>query len=483
MGSGQAPIGRRQSWAGRTFGPMQRGSLRSSIVTLMSAATGSGVLLLPYAFSLVGLPLGLLCLLFARYCTEQSLRLIMTISQVTGCDSYAKSASAVLGPSVGKMLACIMVGEAMCNLASVLKLSSNLWARVLPSLLAGLTQVERIAVVVAMVFPACASRDLSSLRHVTVISPVSLVFVAALVVGGALRGNSELALLAPLVPGQERGLTPESVAAASVSLEVLRSGRGGPGVAWAELPRAWSVVLNSFSCQHVAVPVYRQLHKADSRRVNKVLLRSTTYLTVLYGLVAVCGVITYGQYTPENILLAYPEDDRAAQIAQTLVGCSMLVVMPLAVHHARDQLPQLLEGLGLQLVFKRVLQLLLSPCLLLRLCLRRPLLRRWRAWRPASEKVRGVEDAPAVGGVSSEATASSSRVLHTSFLLGIPVFMAIVFPSVTSLVGIATGFGSVLWTSVMPVVMVFVLRLLSDPLASPPCSPRSSPSELPPECS
>ena len=70
-----------------------------------------------------------------------------------------------------------------------------------------------------------------------------------------------------------------------------------------------------------------------------------------------------------------------------------------------------------------------------------------------------------------------------------------VFPSVTAIVGIATGFGSVLWTFIMPVVMILILRhragkercliegpgsgirerLLSSPLSSPPMSPCPSP--------
>lgn len=83
--------------------------------------------------------------------------------------------------------------------------------------------------------------------------------------------------------------------------------------------------------------------------------------------------------------------------------------------------------------------------------------------------------------------------------------LAVIFPSVTSIVGIATGFGSVLWTFIMPVVMIFILRhrackakidgslrivlpaledakrerLLSSPLASPAWSPRESPLESP----
>ena len=303
-----------RSWAERTLGPMQRGSLRGSIFTLMSAAIGSGVLLLPYAFSLVGIPIGILTLLFGTYCLATSLRLIITISHITGRDSYAKSASAVLGPVAGRALACLMVGEALCGQASFIKFLSDLWPRVLPSVFGGLSKAQMALVVVAAAFPAAASRDMSVLRHVTIISFLSLAFMASLVVSSAvgepIRENT-------------------SVIASGRSSSILEV-----------LPQTWSLVLSALYCQHVAIPVYKQLNNFNSRRLNKILLRSCTSLSLLYATVATCGVIAHGSHTPENILLAYPENHRAASLAQLLTGCSLLVALPLGVQPARDQLPE-----------------------------------------------------------------------------------------------------------------------------------------------
>ncbi|CAE7191875.1 RPA190, partial [Symbiodinium pilosum] len=88
------------------------------------------------------------------------------------------------------------------------------------------------------------------------------------------------------------------------------------------------------------------------------------------------------------------------------------------------------------------------------------------------------------------------RVFHTACIMCAAASLAVVFPSVTAIVGIATGFGSVLWTFIMPVIMILILRhraekerslhkdcqtsgirerLLSSPLSSPPMSPRQSP--------
>ncbi|CAE7732381.1 RPA190 [Symbiodinium microadriaticum] len=435
------------TWVRRTLGPMRRGSLRGSIFTLMSAAIGSGVLLLPYAFSLVGLPLGLLTLFFGTYCLATSLRLIMTISHITGCDSYAKSAAAVLGPSAGRALACLMVGEALCGQASFIKFLSDLLPRVLPSVFGGFSKPQMAVIVVCLAFPASACRDLSVLRHVTMISFFSLAFMATLVVSGALGG--------PVLDDEH--------------MEVIMHGRGTSTLH--VLPQTWSIVLSALYCQHVAIPVYRQLHNSDSRRVNKVLLRSCTALSVMYAVVASCGIVAHGAATPENILLAYPKDHRAASLAQLLTGCSLLVALPLGVQPARDQFPEVLRA------WRALFQALARFC-------RNGVLMLLR--RPRSTVVMMLF--PAVA-------ASLPRDDYRKGILSAAASLAVVFPSVTAIVGIATGFGSVLWTFIMPVVMILILRhragkercliegpgsgirerLLSSPLSSPPMSPCPSP--------
>lgn len=431
-----------RSWTVRTLGPMKRGSLRGSIFTLMSAAIGSGVLLLPYAFSLVGVPIGILTLLFGTYCLATSLRLIITISHITGRDSYAKSAIVVLGPVAGRALACLMVGEALCGQAAFIKFLSDLWPRVLPFAFGGFSKSQMALVVVAAAFPAAASRDMSVLRHVTLISFLSLAFMASLVVTSAVR---------------------DAAARDPEHLQVLTSGRSES--IWEVLPQTWSLVLSALYCQHVAIPVYKQLNNFNSRRINKVLLRSCTSLCLLYALVATCGVMAHGAKTPENILLAYPSTHGAAWLAQLLTGCSLLIALPLGVQPARDQLPEVIYSI---------------QCLCGALFFGRSAGKSSNHGQPAPGPTR--------------------RVLHTAGILMTAASLAVIFPSVTAIVSIATGFGSVLWTFIMPMVMIFILRhragrhadassmlpelsesslkrerLLSSPLASPMASPSWSP--------
>lgn len=399
------------------MGPMAKGSLRGSIFTLMSAAIGSGVLLLPYAFKLVGVPLGMLCIACGTYCVAQSLRLILTIAHLTGCDSYTSSVVAVLGPTAGSVVACVTVGGSTCGTAAYLKILAELLPRVCPWVFQGLAPLQRMGVVLAMAFVPSVSRDISALERFTIISPLSLVCVAALIVGGASHS-------APSGEG------PGALAA----LDRMR--RGDVGLR--ALPQVWSLVLNSLVCHHVAVPVYRKLHSAHAQRINKVVLRSVSCLAFLYAMVGICGLLRFGAATPENVLLAYPEGDRPALLAQALVGCSLLIAVPLNLHPARDQVRELLPG-----------------------------------------KAAGHLDRMPGG-----------HALLTGVLLIVPAAMAVVIPSVTSIVGIMAGFGMVVWVFVIPIVVIcrlrsqaesrrrlggsgsFTDRLLTSPLATPLLSPR-----------
>lgn len=312
-------IGR--SWVKRTLGPMAKGSLRSSIFTLMSAAIGSGVLLLPYAFRLVGVPIGLLGLGFGAYCIAQSLQFIMAVAHLTGCETYAGAVATVLGRRAGTVLSSVMVGESFCVIAAWLKFLADLAPRLIPAIIIGETRERQMFFVACVAVLPCLFKDISVLSRVAIISPMSLVCVTVLIVGRACTGPSEEVF---------RG----GANSAADTIDLLRSGTSG----WREIPSMWSIVMNALVCHHMAVPVYRQMKAAQAYRVNKVVMRTVVTLVFLYGLVGTCGFLMNGRDTPENILLAYNKPgDRTAILAKGLVGISLLIAIPLNLNPARRQ--------------------------------------------------------------------------------------------------------------------------------------------------
>jgi len=363
---------------------MGPGSLRGSIFTFMSAAIGPGALLLPYTFKLIGIPTGLLIVIAGAYCSAQSLRFIITIAHVTGRDSYPAGVAAILGPMAGSLLSFIVGVVLIFATGSHLKFLSAMMPHSLPPPLPQMTLPGNI-VAIAAVFPLCVSKSITSLRHFTVVAPLSLLYVIALII---VRG---LMVQPPASPKAERHI-----------LQLLRFGHG---TIW-DLPQAWVVVLNAITCSHVAVPVYRQLHRAKAQRVNKVVLRSSTCLALLLSLVGISGVLTHGSSTPENVLLAYPADDRGAKIGQLLVTATLFVSLPFGLHALRDQVLDLFS-------------------------------------KSTAEKIKD---------------SFALRSVLTGILLGVPSVICVIFPSISSIIGMACGFGLVTYMFVVPVIAMCALR-------------------------
>jgi amino acid permease len=64
----------------RTFGKMNKGSVRGSIMSLVSAAVGGGVLSLPFVFALSGWCIGIFLLLLGAFAGIWSMQLIAKVA-------------------------------------------------------------------------------------------------------------------------------------------------------------------------------------------------------------------------------------------------------------------------------------------------------------------------------------------------------------------------------------------------------------------
>lgn len=62
------------------FSPIEKGSIRSSILCLISIALSSVIFSLPYTFAASGLVLGIICFLFVAIISQWSVRLLVEVS-------------------------------------------------------------------------------------------------------------------------------------------------------------------------------------------------------------------------------------------------------------------------------------------------------------------------------------------------------------------------------------------------------------------
>jgi sodium-coupled neutral amino acid transporter 11 len=93
----------------RTFGSIEKGSLKGSTLQLSAAAIGSGVLSLPYVLKETGFVLGLLLIVVGACASIISLRLIVSCSSQTHSNSYTHLVRKIFGSRADKALTVLIL--------------------------------------------------------------------------------------------------------------------------------------------------------------------------------------------------------------------------------------------------------------------------------------------------------------------------------------------------------------------------------------
>lgn len=212
--------------------------------------------------------------------------------------------------------------------------------------------------------------------------------------------------------------------------------------------------MNVFAC-------YDELMDPSPSRINKVLRRSVQLQTLLYVVVAFFGFISFGEGTPDNILVGYPTDNMFANVGKACVTGQLLLAIPLTVHPGRTYLWPLL-GLATRS-------------------------------RGVSDDSRDLDATPRGSESSTPFSAAPLDVDHDiptgphvliSFcFLAVCVAVAIAVPSASDLTGIVGGFACVTYVFLLPAEMATKLRrvagdesqtLLDSPAAFLANTPKAS---------
>jgi len=420
-----APSGR--SWSQRTFSKVQAGSVRGSIFSLCCSAIGMGVLLLPYTMAQVGPLLALVLLFVAGLAAYSSLRICCAGMQATNSHSYVDTLIALFSDRVAMVLTSMLVVACFGLCCGYMVFSSQLLQQLLE--VAGVRcQRGTIVLVTAClpVFPLSLFRNLSDFRYLTLVSLVGLTYLTILVVIRTPNyiGNNGL--------GHDWLWRVHDISAFPKCLSLCFT--------------AYTVHMNVFAC-------YDELQNPSRNRIVKVLFRSTMVQSTLYISIAICGFLSFGVNTPDNILMAYSLHDVLGNIGRGFVSFQLLLAVPLTVHPARTYLWPLV----------------------------RPCCRRHAVARPASPVAitgsGGVRLVPVNGGASpsvteieeqensmggiAESADGMSRTVHitmTAVLISLAALVSSCVDSASDLLGIVGGFAAVTYAYLLPAEMAQRLR-------------------------
>jgi len=315
---------RQRSWSERTFSRMEVGSVRGSIFSLCCSAIGMGVLLLPYTMAQVGPLCSYLLLLAASLACYTSLRICCAGMHATHTHSYVEVLIALFSQRFAFLLTTMLVLACFGMCSGYFVFSSQLLEQLAIELGAPALVAEKkfIILVTALlpVFPLSLNRNLSDFRYLTLVSLTGLCYLTLLVVFRTPHYTTDA--------GLEEGWwwRVQDITAFPKCLSLCFA--------------AYTVHMNVFAC-------YDELQMPTSERINKVLVRSVYVQSALYVAIALCGFLSFGLKTPDNILSAYDRDDKLANVGRLFVSFQLLLAIPLTVHPGRAYLwPLLLLSCG-----------------------------------------------------------------------------------------------------------------------------------------
>lgn len=318
----QSAITKEQPWCCcRWFSPLQTGSVRSCTAALAATSLGSGSLALPYAFSLTGIGVGMVTMIFALVVSSLSLQILMVAARYTNSRSYA-SIIALVAKSRWISLAldlCVVfngIGAITCILIFQGDFIPSVFASP-PWLTHGIVLDRRIAVLCATlaVYPLTLPEEISALRYTSVVVPVVLL--------------ATIAIVWSQVPDR---------------LDTIQ--QKGEDIIWWDFDlknwiTSFPLMVNAFTNHQNAVPTANQLDQPSVARIVKATLNANLIVLTILVSIGLGGYLSWGADTQGNFIRNYPTDNTGIWACRVMLAITVYFVIPVALSPASKSCAQL----------------------------------------------------------------------------------------------------------------------------------------------
>ncbi|CBH13911.1 amino acid transporter, putative [Trypanosoma brucei gambiense DAL972] len=294
------------------------GGLWSCALNLASATLGAGICSLPAGFNLSGIVMSCIYLVCVAVGTVYSLNLLAKVAVKTGSRNYGEAAKAVMGPLTGYYAAALMI--VMCFGGSVayiiiigIILKAVLNRDGVPEYLKSESgnRLMTSMVWLVMILPMCIPKQVNSLRHLSFVGVMFIVYFSCVVIGHSINK-----------------IINEGVADDIVYMRTGNSALDG-----------LSLFLFSFICQPNAFEIFREMKHRSPQRFTIYGTVGMSMCAVLYFLVGLFGYLEFGGDAIDTVLSLYdPGENVAVAIAYIGVAAKVCVAFALHIIPMRDAL-------------------------------------------------------------------------------------------------------------------------------------------------
>nr|XP_054767106.1 putative sodium-coupled neutral amino acid transporter 11 [Lytechinus pictus] len=287
-------------------------SLNTTNSILGSGIIGCSVVIMgiPYAFMKAGLPLGLILLVVICGITDYSLRLMITIGELTGTKTYAEMTESALGIPGYYALSVVQFVYPFIAMIGYNIIIGDTITKVFASILAETNVLANRYFVISIVtvlfnLPVSLYKNVTKLVKIAVVSLVLLVFIMIIVI---------VRLATMDVPHTEG--------------------------AWAfgkpTFFESIGIIMFAFICQHNSFLVYDSLEQATSSRWAKVTHISVFGAGIMCAVIGICGYVTFTGHTQGDLLENYCYNDVLVNIARVFFAVTIMCTFPLECFVCRE---------------------------------------------------------------------------------------------------------------------------------------------------
>ncbi|XP_063964342.1 putative sodium-coupled neutral amino acid transporter 11 [Lytechinus pictus] len=265
---------------------------------------------IPYAFMKAGLPLGLILLVVICGITDYSLRLMITIGELTGTKTYAEMTESALGIPGYYALSVVQFVYPFIAMIGYNIIIGDTITKVFASILAETNVLANRYFVISIVtvlfnLPVSLYKNVTKLVKIAVVSLVLLVFIMIIVI---------VRLATMDVPHTEG--------------------------AWAfgkpTFFESIGIIMFAFICQHNSFLVYDSLEQATSSRWAKVTHISVFGAGIMCAVIGICGYVTFTGHTQGDLLENYCYNDVLVNIARVFFAVTIMCTFPLECFVCRE---------------------------------------------------------------------------------------------------------------------------------------------------
>lgn len=343
-----------RSFIQRSFGKMEPGSLRGSILTLIITAIGGGTLSLPYAMVQSGCILGLILILLGAIAAIWSFDLIIQTLKRTGRITSVKEFCIKSGgPKLEifyNVIVVLTLYGSICAFNIIVKtllldIIKLIWGPTNPNINL-YSNLEVIIAIVVIVFPFSLFWTMNQLRYFAIVSFCAIIYVVIILIA------ETPAYFAKFNPWShpEKGFHYHSFI---FDFNILNS---------------FAIGFYAFTCQTSFFPIFSELAIPNQRRAYKIVYRSMFVNWLFYTLIALAGYLSTFDQTPHVVLNRRPlSDDPNAHDYKLLVGSvaisfSLIFASPLNYNPFRTSLLNLIFPNNPKLTWPRVITISILFC-------------------------------------------------------------------------------------------------------------------------